>query len=535
MQTEQILAQEYGEGAVEPPKRATFYRLVNNVARNNEPFGSATVHRQRALRPAGPFTSSMAARPGEIVQIDSTRLDVMAALDDGVVARPRGDHRGRCHHVDDLGAALLRPAGTKGVDAALLLARMLVPEPMRPGWSQTLAMADSILPHERLMAIDTRLEQAAAKPVIIPDTIVIDHGKVFVSDTFSSACSLLGISLQLARPRTPTDKAIVERTFASINSLFCQYVAGYTGSDVTRRGSDPAAEAVWTLAQLQDLLDEWIICWQQRPHEGLRNPYMPGRTLSPNESYAIAVARAGYLPVALSAEEYIELLPVVWRAINDYGVKIGYRTYDSPELNRLRRQPSGVNGQAGSVGGPLRPLRRLSHLGTAKRYPPVDRGHLDPSADGPGPLRRLHLAPRASASCRSRQGRHERDLGRAGPGQAPAPVRETACRISPGAGPHPGRHRRVLATCTPARPGRWRDGPRQQRRGDAGHPVRRFQPPGRGWTTSVVIPPAVPDDEHNPLTTKDGWRRLVDDTPTCPQLLSPRARAPWSCPLRPAP
>ncbi|MGX1885371.1 Mu transposase C-terminal domain-containing protein [Streptomyces sp. NPDC055287] len=222
---------------------------------------------------------------------------------------------------------------------------MLVPEPMRPGWSQTLAMSDPILPHQRLMAVDARLEKAAAKPIIVPDTIVIDHGKVFVSYTFSSACSLQGTSLQLARPMTPTDQAIVERTFASINSLFCQYVAGYTGSDVTRRGSDPASEAVWTLAQLQDFLDEWIICWQQRPYEGLRNPCMAGRTLSPNESYAIAVARAGYLPVALSAEDYIELLPAVWRAVNDYGIKVNYRTYDSPDLNRLRRQPSGVTGK----------------------------------------------------------------------------------------------------------------------------------------------------------------------------------------------
>ena len=27
------------------------------------------------------------------------------------------------------------PGGTKAVDAAVLLARMLVPEPMRPGWT----------------------------------------------------------------------------------------------------------------------------------------------------------------------------------------------------------------------------------------------------------------------------------------------------------------------------------------------------------------------------------------------------------------
>ena len=44
-----------------------------------------------------------------------------------------------------------------------------------------------------------------------------------------------------------------------------EHVAGYTGSDVTRRVADPAAEAVWTLPQLQDLLDEWIVgCFTDR-------------------------------------------------------------------------------------------------------------------------------------------------------------------------------------------------------------------------------------------------------------------------------
>ncbi|MEU2669362.1 hypothetical protein ABZ622_10870 [Streptomyces sp. NPDC007164] len=202
LHAEQILAAKRGEEAVILlPTRATFCRLVNSLAKNNESFGPATVRRQRALRPVGPFTPSMAARPGKIVQIDSTRLDVMAVLDDRVVARPE-----LTIAVDvttrTICTALLRPAGTIGVDAAVLLARMLVPAPMRPGWGQTLAMSDSILPHQRLTAVDAQLEKAAAKPVIVPDTIVIDHDKVFVSGPFSSACSLLGISLQLARPRT---------------------------------------------------------------------------------------------------------------------------------------------------------------------------------------------------------------------------------------------------------------------------------------------------------------------------------------------
>ena len=158
-----------------------------------------------------------------------------------------------------IAAAVLRPEGTKAVDAAVLLARMLVPEQMRPGWDEALAMARSVLPFRRLVGIDQRLAGAAARPVIIPETIVVDHGKVFVSDTFVSACRMLGVSVQPARAYTPTDKAICERTFASVNTLFCQYVAGYTGSDVSRRGSDVADAACWTLPQLQEMLDEWVI------------------------------------------------------------------------------------------------------------------------------------------------------------------------------------------------------------------------------------------------------------------------------------
>ncbi|MGW2100016.1 AAA family ATPase [Streptomyces olivaceoviridis] len=39
----------------------------------------------------------------------------------------------------------------------------------------------------------------------------------------------------------------------------------------------------------------------------------------------------------------------------------------------------------------------------------------------------------------------------------------------------------------------------------------------------MVTPPDTHDDEHNPLTTKDGWRQFVDDAPVCPTMLSLRA------------
>lgn len=56
-------------------------------------------------------------------------------------------------------SGLLRPHGTKAVDAALL-ARALVPEPMRPGWPEALRMRASRLPHAELVAVDARLAEA---------------------------------------------------------------------------------------------------------------------------------------------------------------------------------------------------------------------------------------------------------------------------------------------------------------------------------------------------------------------------------------
>ncbi|MFD6434489.1 hypothetical protein ACFWFC_17380, partial [Streptomyces venezuelae] len=38
-------------------------------------------------------------------------------------------------------------------------------------------------------------------PVVLPETIVVDRGKVFVSAAFTAACESLGISVGAAPPR----------------------------------------------------------------------------------------------------------------------------------------------------------------------------------------------------------------------------------------------------------------------------------------------------------------------------------------------
>jgi len=344
--TGQLLAAVDGTSTVELPSRRTLYRLFARLSHGRHTTGSARTRRSLANRPDGPFGELPALAPGELMQIDSTPLDVLVRLDDGVVGRI--ELTGMIDVATrTVTAAILRPT-TKSVDASVLLARTVTPEPMRPGWVDALRMSRSVLPHRRLLSLDERLEHAAARPVIVPETIVCDHGKVFVSRNFRASCRFLGINFQPAHEGTPTDKPHIEKMLASVATLFAQFVAGYAGSNPDRRGRKLEVGPLWSILELQELLDEWIVAaWQNRPHDGLRDPAVPGRAFSPNERYAALVEAAGYVPVALSADDYIELLPARWQAINAYGIKINYRTYDSDTLNPLRRQHSGITERNG--------------------------------------------------------------------------------------------------------------------------------------------------------------------------------------------
>jgi putative transposase len=100
------------------------------------------------------------------------------------------------------------------------------------------------------------------------------------------------------------------------------------------------------MSQLQALFDEWaVICWQNRPHDGLGATWADGKPLTPNDTYAAMVTRAGYVPLAFSAQDYCELLPRKWCVINEYGINHQRRVYDSEALNDYRRRLSGVPGK----------------------------------------------------------------------------------------------------------------------------------------------------------------------------------------------
>jgi hypothetical protein len=342
--TRQLLA-ERGQTDKEP-SRATMFRLFARLSAGVHTTGPAAPRGVPAGRPQRMFGQAYPAAPGELMEIDSAPLDVLVMLDDGVPGRV--ELTGMIDVATaTVPAAVLRPS-SRSADASVLLARALTPEPMRPGWPASLAIARSADSYERLLSIDERLRHAAARPVIVPGTIVIDHRSVFVSGSFRSSCRRLGISIQPAHLAVGSDKPHIERMFSSLATLFCRFATGYLGRGAGWRGRRADGQPLWSLTQMQDLLDEWLISiWHNRIHEGLRDPLHPQRSFSPNEKYAALTETAGPMPVPLSAEDHIELLPSIWRAINAYGVKVSHRIYDAAELNPIRHQKSGVTARNG--------------------------------------------------------------------------------------------------------------------------------------------------------------------------------------------
>lgn len=210
------------------PSDRTLYRALARLDRGRHTFGDAPTRRSLANQPNRPWGGAYPQRPGELCEIDSTPFDVMVIL-------PTGEE-GRCDLTGMIDVAtrtlmstVLVPVATKAADAAILLHRAMVPLHMQPGWDPSIAYSRSVLPHG-MLADSQELEQAAAgRPLITPDSITIDRGKVFDSETFRNACHTLQISVTDAAPYSPTDKPHIERGFGTIRTRFAQYLNGYIG------------------------------------------------------------------------------------------------------------------------------------------------------------------------------------------------------------------------------------------------------------------------------------------------------------------
>lgn len=327
-------------GVVPLPKRTAGYRWMQELERRQPTFRlSAKRNREIADRPDGVYGKLRPTRPGEYVLMDTTRLDVFA-LDPATLRWVQAeltvamDWYTRC-----ITGIRVTPVSTKAVDAAAVLFQTYRPRPVPSTWPKEAAWPDHGIP--RGVLVDAEAVHGpitgAAGPALVPETLVVDHGKIYLSEHLTSVCRRLGISLQPARLRTGRDKGPIERFFRTLREDLLQVLPGYKGPDIHSRGLSPEKDAFFFLHELEAIIREWTaVVYHRRPHSGLVDPHLPKLELSPTAMFEHGLARAGYIEVPRDPDLAYEFLHVTMRTVQHYGVEIDGRRYNGKGLDGLR-------------------------------------------------------------------------------------------------------------------------------------------------------------------------------------------------------
>lgn len=354
------LVAEYGHGVVPVPGMRRAAAVLAELTRGtNALIGSTKGKRSIAARPTGVYGRLRPTRPGEYVLLDSTPLDVFAMEPltlrwVSVELTIALDLYSRC-----ITGLRLAPVSTKSVDAAVVLYETLTPHTVTSTGSGLLPYAgvpDLVVvtaPDSGAAAEDDSPASTSGGspvgdglPAVAAEALVVDHGKIFLSEHLLGVCQRLGISVQPARPLTPTDKAAVERFFKTLREQLLAALPGYKGPDVYSRGKDPQGCTYFFIDELETVIREWITTiYHRRAHAGLADAQIPGLDLSPAEMFAHGLARAGLLRVPARADLLFDLLPVAWRTIQHYGVELHGLRYNGPGLTPHRNRTSPYTGR----------------------------------------------------------------------------------------------------------------------------------------------------------------------------------------------
>ncbi|MET8013968.1 helix-turn-helix domain-containing protein [Streptomyces sp. NPDC005271] len=322
------------------PPRTTAYRWMQELERRHPTFWLSTQrNRDIADRPKGVYGKLRPTRPGEYVLMDTTRLDVFAF--DPVTLRwmqaeltVAMDWYTRC-----IVGLRVTPVSTKAIDAAAVLYQAYRPQQVPESWPREAAWPEHGIPRGVLVEPEAVHGPVTGVwgPKVAPETLIVDHGKIYLSAHLTSVCRRMGISVQPARLRTGRDKGPVERYFRTLREDLLQRLPGYKGPDIHSRGLNPEKDAFFFHHELEAIIREWTaVTYHRRPHEGLVDPHLPKVELSPAAMFEHGLARAGYIEVPRDPHLAYEFLEVTMRTVQHYGVEINGRRYNGGCLDGLR-------------------------------------------------------------------------------------------------------------------------------------------------------------------------------------------------------
>lgn len=166
----------------------------------------------------------------------------------------------------------------------------------------------------------------------IPILVVVDNGKEFHSADLEAAALSLLIDIRYCPIAKPWWKGAVERFFKTINKSLIHSLPGTTFSNTNEKNTyDSLDKAAVTLDVLDELLHTWICdYYHQKPHRStLLPPAMLWQDLIDSSRQQLPES-ADSLNVMLASVET--------RAIFHYGINLNNLTYNSNELQAIRRR-----------------------------------------------------------------------------------------------------------------------------------------------------------------------------------------------------
>jgi transposase InsO family protein len=336
----------FGPDVVTQPSRATAFRLLEELERRHPLFRLSTKrNRDIAERSKQVYGKLRPTRPGEYLLMDTTRLDVFA-FDPFTLKWVQAELTVSMDWYDRCICGLrLTPVSTKAVDAAGVLYQSFRPRPAGAHWPRHAVWPEHGLPRTVLIDVKQFEGPGLVGPPVVPETIVVDHGKIYVSEHLTSVCARMGISIQPARLRTGRDKGPVERFFRTLREDLLQALPGYKGADIFSRGEKPEGDAFFFLDELEAIIREWVATvYHHRPHANLIDPGLPKMRMSPAAMFEHGLARAGYIEAPRDPYLGYEFLATKWRTIQHYGVEIESRRYSGPILREYGDRASPYRG-----------------------------------------------------------------------------------------------------------------------------------------------------------------------------------------------
>jgi transposase InsO family protein len=316
--------------------QATWYKYLNFMRGRTNLKATAKARRSEARRPSGPMLTRVPTRPGELVELDATRLDVECILPSG---RPGFLTVSSAIDVCSSGilAFTVGAFGTRGTDQVALIAQMVTMPESRHGLLEARRRLMRDHPNAGLLPPDEFERLILHKPFVYPSQMTMDNGSDFQSNTVYNASRARGISMVFASPGQPTTKPHIERFNGEMNRGFAASQVGYVGDSAVNKGRRKHDLLPWDL--LLHLLFDWIYgTYNTTPRRGI-HPLHAGRKYSPYEIMEQAEDIASTIvetALPLTAEEFVRSLPTDTRVLSDAGIRFAKHDYWNDDLNALR-------------------------------------------------------------------------------------------------------------------------------------------------------------------------------------------------------